>query len=558
MAASVRQTTLKRTSRGYVRNPGKLPQRAGEAKAPQHKFYLGHDKQVAIDRLQAIVALWTVFTSKTGRDAWDECHLKIAKAVARGEPLVVRRFDHEPEENLFLRFREWSTQLKVPVVVAPEQEHLFGMGREALAQDLLKAQDRLAASVGAPTAHGQNLHEAIEAYRDHVRRDYLDPSDGTLTDNGKKKVDQLKTIISYVPNLDLGALDYHGTDEIFAIFRRRPPSKRYKRPMSRKSCSNYIGELGRFFRWLHLSNDWTWRKPEDFDEISRRPRDLDSDVEHEAEEVPTWTVKELKLLNEYALPIERVFFLLGLNCSYGADQAGRLRIRHLALADEEDKQSFIKRVRRKKKTRSVHALWQQTEQAIRWALARRQKQSHPEDFLLLTDNLSPYWDKTKAGNRKQAIPNLWSRLLDRVIKDRPTFRRLPFNSLRDTSANFVRRLAGEEIASVHLAHKHQSKDENLGRYTNPSRRRHSRTLQRLETKLRSVFAAAGPDPFATRQKNYIGLEKIRQIKKLRSEGLGPSEIARSMRISTTTVYRHLPREATRDDPVESAERDIRQ
>ena len=30
--------------------------------------------------------------------------------------------------------------------------------------------------------------------------------------------------------------------------------------------------------------------------------------------------------NEYATPIERLFLLLGLNCAYGADQAGRLRI----------------------------------------------------------------------------------------------------------------------------------------------------------------------------------------------------------------------------------------
>jgi hypothetical protein len=78
------------------------------------------------------------------------------------------------------------------------------------------------------------LHDAIEAYRQQVQRDYLDPTAGTLTDNGKTKIDQLKTIITYIPNLDLGALDYLGTDELFAIFRRRPASKRYGKPMSQK------------------------------------------------------------------------------------------------------------------------------------------------------------------------------------------------------------------------------------------------------------------------------------------------------------------------------------
>jgi len=541
----MRKTTLKRTRRGFPRNLGKLPN------GSQPKFYLGHDKDAAVARNEAIETLWAEFTRKTGRDVWDQWHLDAARAVARGEPLVVRRFDHEPEDNLFRRFNEWSRKLKVPVIVDPAQQGLFELGREAQVREVLKSQENLAESLGTPNAVGQNLHAAIEAYRQHIQRDYLDPTDGTLTDNGKTKIDQLKTITTYVPNLDLGALDYHGTDELFAIFRRRPVSRRHGIPMRRKSCSNYIGELGRFLRWLHLSKDWNWRKPEDFDAISRRPRELDSDVEHEAKDVETWTIDELKLLNEYALPIERVFLLLGLNAAYGADQAGRLRISHLHLADEEGKFSFIKRIRRKKKTRSLHLLWRQTEQALRWAMDRRSKQNHPEDFLLLTDKLHPYWDKTKAGNRKQAIPNMWNRLLDRVSKDHK-IRRLPFNSLRDTSATFIRNIAGGETASLHLAHKHQSTDEHLRRYTNPARKKHYKALRKLERMLQPVFDAAGPDPFATQRKNYIGLEKIKQIKQLHGKGVGPSEIAKSLKISTTTVYRYLPKEEVVAQPEQTA------
>jgi len=541
----MRKTTLKRTRRGFPRNLGKLPN------GSQPKFYLGHDKDAAVARNEAIETLWAEFTRKTGRDVWDQWHLDAARAVARGEPLVVRRFDHEPEDNLFRRFNEWSRKLKVPVIVDPAQQGLFELGREAQVREVLKSQENLAESLGTPNAVGQNLHHAIEAYRQHIQRDYLDPTDGTLTDNGKTKIDQLKTITTYVPNLDLGALDYHGTDELFAIFRRRPVSRRHGIPMRRKSCSNYIGELGRFLRWLHLSKDWNWRKPEDFDAISRRPRELDSDVEHEAKDVETWTIDELKLLNEYALPIERVFLLLGLNAAYGADQAGRLRISHLHLADEEGKFSFIKRIRRKKKTRSLHLLWRQTEQALRWAMDRRSKQNHPEDFLLLTDKLHPYWDKTKAGNRKQAIPNMWNRLLDRVSKDHK-IRRLPFNSLRDTSATFIRNIAGGETASLHLAHKHQSTDEHLRRYTNPARKKHYKALRKLERMLQPVFDAAGPDPFATQRKNYIGLEKIKQIKQLHGKGVGPSEIAKSLKISTTTVYRYLPKEEVVAQPEQTA------
>lgn len=48
----MRQTNLKRTERGYIRNLGKLPD------GRQPKFYLGHDREEAVRRLARITALW--------------------------------------------------------------------------------------------------------------------------------------------------------------------------------------------------------------------------------------------------------------------------------------------------------------------------------------------------------------------------------------------------------------------------------------------------------------------------------------------------------------------
>jgi len=254
--------------------------------------------------------------------------------------------------------------------------------------------------------------------------------------------------------------------------------------MAKKSCTNYIGELGRFFRWLHLSSQFQWRKPEDFDLIRRMPHELDDDAEKEAQDVPVWTTGQLKVLNEYATPIERIFLLLGLNCAYEADQTGGLRIGDLHL---DAKVPYIRRIRRKKKTRSIHVLWGQTNDGLRWALERRRHRKVEGDMLLLTEKDQPYWRKTKGGNRATAIPRLWADLLKRVRVDHPDFPMLPFNSLRDTSANMVRQLVGEEVATLHLAHKHQSKDENLGRYTNPVRKRHFKAFRVLERKLEAVF-----------------------------------------------------------------------
>jgi hypothetical protein len=526
----MRSTNLKRTARGFVRSIGPA--------SGQVKFYLGHDREQAQAKIDKIMALWGTVEDEASlrglKPSWSPDTLVAAKAIAAGEVPSLQKRPYESPERYFTRVNEIGQ--KVGMTVQPADPFLFDVGRQDLADTIAEAQAHLSPAVGVPKATGQTLHQAFRSYLEYLRREYRTGED-SITDNGKTKIDQIISMRAYVPDLDLGALDYRVCDELFGIFRRRPVSKRYGKPMTRKSCSNLIGELGRFFLWLHTSPDWSWRRPEDFDLIKRAPRELDADVERAAAPVPTWTVEQLAILYKYALPLERVFLLLGLNCAYGADQAGRLRVPHLHLS--EDGRNYIRRIRRKKKVLAIHLLWVQTNLAMNWALERRKSQQHDEDFLLLTDNGLPYWRQTKGGNRCQLIPNLWRRLLDRVGKDHPEFPRLPFNSLRDTSCDMIRAIAGEETASVHVAHKHQSKDENLGRYSNPVRRRHFKALRVLERKLAPVFAAAGPDPFTPVRKNYIGLEKVKKIKELHAEGVPIMEITRKLAVSQGTVYRYI-------------------
>ena len=536
----MRQTSLKRTKRGYVRNLGRL------ASGSQPKFYLGHDRAIANQRLQQITILWQHIEAwhagRPGKAIWNDDTLQAAKAIEGGEPASLAPFTlstgSEQPEKYFARI---AALRKAGLDVRAADGSQFDLGRQDLVGDIEHSHASLERTIGSSRATGQLLHEALRAYQEAIKVEYKDSTDGLLSDNGKTKIDQIKTIMTYLPDQDLGQLDYHGCDQLFGIFRRRPVSKRYGKPMARKSCTNYIGELGRFFRWLHLSTHFRWRKPEDFDLISRTPRELDDDVEHESADTPVWTIGQLKILNEYALPIERVFLLLGLNCSYGADQAGRLRISHLYLS--ETKTSYIRRVRRKKKTRSMHLLWKQTVEGLRWSLKRREGQKSESEFIILTDGGRPYWSKTKGGNRTQAIPRLWDRLLNRIQRDHPEFPRLPFNSLRDKSANMVRRLGGEETASLHLAHKHQSKDENLNRYTNPVRKKHFNVLRKLEQKLQPIFEAAGSDPWAVAKRSYIGNAKIKQIVELRSQGVKASVIARKLGVSVATIYRYVSKES---------------
>lgn len=276
----MRQTNLKRTKRGYVRNLGRLPS------GSQPKFYLGHDRSIAIQRLDRITTLWQHVEewhgSKHGKATWSDDTLQSAKAIGKGEPAFMSPFDlsigNEQAEKYFARI---SVLREAGLDIRPANESNFSLGGEDLSKDIDHAHESLGRILRSH-ATGQLLYEALQAYQESIMVKYKDSSDGFLTDNGKTKIDQIKTIMTYLPNQDLGLLDYSGCDQVFGIFRRRPISKRYGKPMSRESCGNYIGELGRFFKWLHLSKSYRWRKPEDFDLISRRPRELDEDVEHES------------------------------------------------------------------------------------------------------------------------------------------------------------------------------------------------------------------------------------------------------------------------------------
>lgn len=352
-------TILKRGKRGYTRNLGRTPE------GIQPKFYLGHDREQAVIREKRLVALWEHVEKYVGMPlkakVWTPAYLAAAKAIAKGETPEIPAKPYEIADEYVVRINELKKEMGAEAISLNEAVYAWGV--EQLERDIERANMMLARTPGST---GQTLHEALAAFQEYIEKEYVGP-DGTITDNGKVKWRQVRTIKEYVPNLDLGELDFEGVDEIFGIFRRRPVSRRYDTPMTPKSCKNYIGELGRFFRWLHRQRRFQWRKPEDFDEIKRTPREFDEDIENQAAEVPVWTVKELAVINKYATPLERVFFLLGLNCAYGADQVGRLRAKHISQVNDE---YVISRIRRKRKTRSIHLLWKQTEGGVLWAKDR--------------------------------------------------------------------------------------------------------------------------------------------------------------------------------------------
>lgn len=525
-----RRTNIRRSKRGdFQLNVGIKPD------GTQPKFYCGDSEREFVKRRAAIKALWAdvceypkAYHQTLKTPAWDAARLAAAKSIAKGEVPLVPAGDHEDQAHYYDRIE----RLRANGVTAQADDR-YEVGAAMLQQEAKQVAER------SRRVTGQTLHPALTAYRQYLDREHRD-GNGRLRDGGKTMMDQVTMLKSYLPDVDLARLDYQQCDELFGVLRRRPLTKRYEKPMARKTCCNLIGTLGRFLKWLHTAADWRWRLPEDSFLIRKTPIELEEDIEKEAADIPTWTPSELRTIYEYATPLERLFFLLGINCAYGADQSGRLRVRDVKL---DVPRPHIDRIRRKKKTRSVHLLWSQTEQGLRWALDRRPA-SAETDHVVLTANDLPYWRQTKGENRSQDIPNLWNKLLDRIQKDHPQFRRLPFNSLRDTSIDLIRKLAGEEIARLHSAHKHQSDDQNLRRYSNPVRRRHFKALAKLERKLRRVFESVElpfpPDQPKIQQQGgpNITPAQIRKIRELDDQGFKHAKIMEIVGVSRPTVWRH--------------------
>jgi hypothetical protein len=124
----VRDTGLKRTIRGYVRNLGKM------AQGGQPKFYLGHDREVAARRLEKIVELWQIVEElhatgqRPGPAVWDKANLEVAKPLARGEKPTVKKGDYEAPERYFTRVNDLRHRLGAEL--EPASPFLYRTGRD--------------------------------------------------------------------------------------------------------------------------------------------------------------------------------------------------------------------------------------------------------------------------------------------------------------------------------------------------------------------------------------------------------------------------------------------
>ena len=387
-----------------------------------------------------------------------------------------------------------------------------------------RAKRSISASLQVESATGVTVRQAMETYASSIERSFRQPN-GYLKPWGRTRLDQIDSIRSYLSDerfggrdylaLDLAGLTYSVCDEIYRVFRQRPLTLRSKlqKRMTPSSAKNLIKELGNFFDWLDGAEQYDWTLPRRFHAIKKTPDDLSAAEQYDrriAREKLVIPDDRLSTLFEYALPIERILLLLGLNCAFAASEIGQLRIGFLKLD-----RGTIEGIRFKSSTETRHWLWKQTRDGLVWVLSQRKivktERSDEQDIVFLTERGKPIWHPTEKGHVTDGMSNIWYRLVRRVRKDHPEFPSYSFNKLRKTSATRILEIADAETASMILAHKTISEDDLLHHYALLPWEKLYAAQRTLEEQLASVLEAGGPDPWAMKPKTYIGLAKTKKL-----------------------------------------------
>lgn len=291
------------------------------------------------------------------------------------------------------------------------------------------------------------------------------------------------------------------------------------------------------------------------DEIDRSiPPDTET-VKRRIRTVDTFSLDELRLLNRYATPIERLYLLLGLNCGFGTKEIATLTIGEIFLhqalpADEQEvfgfkstnADSFVSLVRNKTTIVGKFLLFPQTTQMLEWALARRFKLPNPaSDQPAILNSRGRRLDRrSDSGNPTRQIPYAFRRLQERIRADGNEISPLPFKHLRKTSDDLIRRFSDGEIAGVFLLHGSPVRSDKLSDvYTNRPFGKVYEAIQWVQAYLQPVFAEASHDPTLEQPQAYTGRKAIDRIAGLHREGKSIREIAESVGKSRITVCRHI-------------------
>ncbi|MDB5338020.1 MAG: hypothetical protein JWN70_3639 [Planctomycetaceae bacterium] len=398
------------------------------------RFYLGADESTAKINVARLEALWKSVETRwndwslgdlaeTAFPCWDVITLEFGRAIGKGQWTVkVELPEVGPQETAAwlseFRFYFPMIQIQTDKSVALEEGNraFIEMGQEWVQREearhhteLRKIRD-VVAPFGGKVATKETLHDALAAYKEWIERTFVD-IEGQTTQTGKKQGERADRIKRYAPDLPLS--DF-GTVEIESIieFWRTRPKKQNGLPYAFTLCKHTIRLYRHFIRWLHKEKAFPWKKPVDL-EIERIQIVRDTVTKYKVE---TYSKEELAVLWQFASHFERPLLLCALNCGFSISEIGNLDW-------HEVEGDYIKGLRPKTKVYGEFKLWDLTKRAL--------GEAKKAGSVFTTKSGTKLIARTKGNNVSAKIPAAWYRLLDRVQKHQPDFKRLGFHHLRN-------------------------------------------------------------------------------------------------------------------------------
>lgn len=467
MASTTKTQITWRQDKGFTRDLGWVRSKTGSI--TQKRFLLGRDKSKAELANKKLEMLWAIVQTQTpdmeytddgdpdydgemlpSKRLWTRQGLWLAEAVRAGRTVLHLPRDQDafdPGHNMFpdmyaSHIFELQERYGSIMHFAPDDVARFKKGQEDLHRPAMSHLDeyrRIMTIAGHQTTAdptGQFLHDAIEVYATHCEAN---------KHGGANEPKDARSLMTSIANMPLELFNYDAMQRLGDYWRARPISKRpgaKGAPLAINTVDNRLKTARRFVRWLHRSNTWSWRLPDDWEStFAFKAAKLRTEVETlaTADGPATWTVEELKVLYDTSTDLERCLLLFGLNLGFAQSEC-------LSFRKEDVKRDLepphISRVRRKTHKLFKVALWPETLAAIDW-LSAHHHDCEPAG--------NPWVLLTKTGKRptNQSISNLWNRLLNRVEATHSTFRRLPFKYLRKTAYQLVLEASGShEVAGT--------------------------------------------------------------------------------------------------------------
>jgi len=489
---------------------------------------------------------------------WNELSNFIAGALRKGD-VPVPLPPKDLTEILGVEYNGWVSWRAVLVSKLPSipwatlgestvSPAILGAIRQLKAAELNEAAAVIAGIDGRPVSVAKpipgSLYEALDGYAK-----YAEATDGRNHDR-HTKIRQLKQRHADQP---LATLGLDACRNLIDYWRQRPNRHDGGGQYTEKRSREQLAELDRFFEWMHLSDQFQWREPEDFHRLDRTIiKDGSSRKSILESKMPVFGMNDLASLVRNADMPEKLWIVWCLNNSHGAAEVGRVQWEDIYLDQDHpwrkeglkvwEGGNWVGFLRPKTDVLGWWMLWPETVELLLQWKARCQKMLHREvgekdPIIIRTTGQPLYNDDSKNG--QSGFYNHFDRLKKKCKRLGFPVADLPPGTLRNQFSDWC---GGEEadatVAGVALAHGIPHRGDKLlyKHYSNRPWRRLFEKQQEFRDYCRPVLDAITEEPALP--------PKVRELKKIWS-GLTGSKLqkiraaAQKLNVSTTSVYRYL-------------------